>query len=400
MAHPAPAPAFVESLQAALVYWQGRLQEASPAELDAQRHNLYRAVQFGLRHPHTQAFAAEVATQAFSFVYGRGYWQEWRAILDEASDAALQLGLPARFWLLTRLGNLRRLTRDLPAALQAHEVALQVARESGERHLLAEGHYHLGHALRAARRYEEAHEQLHAGERFLAQLQGHDADRLAALLFNALGRVAQGAGRLPEAQVYLQQAVARAGECDDRVLPAHQWQDLGNVHRVSGDYDLALGCYERATDCLQGTSRRLELLRIGHDIGVLYFTRQDYVSAESAFRRVDMAFLHETGNLHLQALTLVSLGNALLYQARFDEAAQTLGESVVLWRQLGDDLELANAVGSLGEALAGLGDKEEARAHFEDALALLSGAADSARTRRLRTFFANEREKVAGQAQG
>jgi tetratricopeptide (TPR) repeat protein len=138
-------------------------------------------------------------------------------------------------------------------------------------------------------------------------------------------------------------------------------------------------------------------MMIHHSVGALHFSRKAYFLAEAAFRAIDFPFLRETGNVHMQAMVLVSLGNSLLYQEQYREAAATLRDSVSLWRQLQDDLELANAIGSVGEALAALGNHAEAAAAFDEALALLAQFPTDARAGRLRTLFTAELEKVAGQ---
>jgi tetratricopeptide (TPR) repeat protein len=395
MAKPVAAT-FVKSLQAALGYWQRRLNEAAPKELDAERHNLYRAVQFGLQHPETRTAAAELATSAFSFVFARGYWQEWLRVMEQAAAVAAELPALSRFWLLTRLGNLRRLNRHLDAALDVHREALVLSQQMGEPLLLAEAHYHLGRALRAVRRYQEAQAQLQAAETLLAQNGGEGAARLAVLTNNALGRVAHDRGQLDEAQIFLERAVAYAREHCDPSLLADQLHDLGNVHRDTGKYEEALAKYEEALSLLEDSGQRLNRILIQRSAGVLHFARQAYSQAEVVFRHIDRPFLHETGNLYQEAIILVSLGNAVLYQERYQEAVQTLADSVAIWRQLEDEVELANAVGSLGEALAGLGQKEDACAAFEEALALLSEYLDNPRARRLWMLFTGEHKKVAG----
>jgi tetratricopeptide (TPR) repeat protein len=360
---------------------------------------LYRTVQFGLALPHTQPAAAALVLAAFSFVFARGYWQEWLPVMEKAASVASLAQMGSRFWLLTRLGQLRRLNRKLAGALSAHRQALDVAAETGEPFLLAVAHYNLGRALRDARLYAEAETQLQTSAQLLEQMERDDAEGLAASVNNALGRLAHDRGQLADAQEFLERAVAIRREQGTPVPLADDLHDLGNLFRASGAYEPALACYEEALDLLQGTGHRLNRAQIHFSRGVLHFSRREYALAEAVFREIDLPFLRETGNLHLQAMILVSLGNALLYQRRYGQAADMLRGGVVLWEQLEDDLELANAIGSLGEALAGLGEKEKAGLMFDEALALLAHYPDSAKAGRLRALFTAEREKVAGQAE-
>lgn len=389
-----PDPQFVHSVQAALAYWQRRLEDAPPHELDAERHNLYRAIQFGLAHHDTQTTAAEAATRAFSFAHDQGHWQEWLRVMEQASPVCARLEAPAQFWFLTRLGNLRRLTRDLNGALRAHREALQLACATADLYLVAQAHYQMGRALRGARRHAEALEHLDTVEELIGRQEGEGADALAAFLHNAQGRVAHDQGRLADAQAHLERAVAIRRRMAQRVLLADDLLDLGYVHVDASEHDAALACFMEALAHLEGTDNRLRRLQVLHSIGVLHFAQGAYARAERFFREMDMRFLMETGNLRQQAMALVSLGNAMLYQGRHAEASQTLHESVALWRQLEDQEELANAIGSEGEALAGLGEREEARKMFDEALTVLANSPETARTRRLAVLFQTELEKV------
>lgn len=390
---------FVDSLQGALTFWQQRLASEPPTRLEPERHNLYRAVQFGLVLPHTQASAAALTVAAFPFVYARGYWQEWLPVMEKAVSVASMAQTGSTFWMLTRLGQLRRLNRKLAEALSAHGQALDVAVKTGEPFLMAVAHYDLGRALRDTRSYGEAEKQLQAAAQLLEQIEGEDALGLAASVNNALGRLAHDRGQLAEAQGFLERAVAMRRVHGPAVTLADNLHDLGNLFRASGAFERALACYDEALDLLQGTGHRLNRAQIHFSRGVLHFSRREYALAEAVFREIDLPFLRETGNLHLQAMILVSLGNALLYQGRYGEAVDMLRTAVALWEQLEDDLELANAIGSLGEALVGLGEKEKAGAMFDEALALLARYPDTARAGRLRALFIAEREKAAGQAE-
>ena len=404
-----PPAEFIQGLNAALAYWQERIGREPPVTLERERHNLYRAVHLGLALSGTQPLAAEVATDAFPFIYARGYWREWLPVMERAAHTpggsfhgAIWQSV-SRFWLLTRLGQLRRLNGRLSDAVRCHQEALGVAHETTQSLLIVEGQYQLGRALRDARQYVEAEEQLLAAEGLIAQVAGGGSDEhaaaLAANVQNALGRVMHDLGRLDEAQKHLSRAVAMRRKQGQPVPLADVLQDLGNALRADGSYDQALKCYEEGLGLLGGTDYPLNCALIQLGVGAVHFARRNYELAETVFRQIDVPFLREMGNLHVQAMTLSGLGNSLLYQNRHKEAAQALQESVELWRQLEDKLELANAVGSLGEALAGLGENTEAREMFAEALDLLAQYPASAKARRLHAFFTAERAKLTGTAE-
>ncbi|MCL4267283.1 MAG: hypothetical protein KJ069_29160 [Anaerolineae bacterium] len=82
-----PHPQFVRGLQAGLRYWQVQTQDESDASirrLDAERHNLYRLVQYGQAVPELWLDTAVLALNAFYLVERKGYWLEWIPILEQA----------------------------------------------------------------------------------------------------------------------------------------------------------------------------------------------------------------------------------------------------------------------------------------------------------------------------
>ena len=93
--------------------------------------------------------------------------------------------------------------------------------------------------------------------------------------------------------------------------------------------------------------------------------------AEKSLRQAYSPYLRQSGNLILQATAVVSLGNVLLKQERLVEAEAYLRLAIDLWRKVDDDLNLANAIGSLGEVLVLKGEAAEAILLFDEALALL-----------------------------
>jgi tetratricopeptide (TPR) repeat protein len=389
---------FLDSVRAGLEFWRERLETVPESELEQERHNIYRLVEIGLGLPGMQALAAEVAAAAFPFVHAGGYWPEWMPVVERAASLYPQQPAVLRFWLLTRLGQLRRLTGKCEGALPAHAEALAIADSLGEPLLRAEGGYHLGRAYRDAHRYSEAKGVLKAARQVLGQMEGEAANRIAAMIDNASGRLAHDVGQLAEARTFMERAVAMTRTLTKTAALAEQLQDLGNIHRAAGEYEAAREAFEEALVLLP-PGHPLARVMIQYDVGVLHFAQRDFAGAEAVFRAIDWPFLRETANLHLQARVLTALGNALLYQERGADAAETLEEAIPLWQQLEDDLELANAVGSRGEALAAIGKQEEAAGMFNKALAVLAHYPEHARAGRLRALFTKELDKLAAQAE-
>lgn len=369
------------------IYWQTWLTLSEPAQ------RLLQAM------PIVARSGGEVAAATFDFVLAHGYWAEWLQLMERAGSGYPERPTAARFWVLTRLGQLRRLNHKVPAAIDAHHEALDVAGETGEPLLVAEAHYHLGRALRDAHLGQRANEHLQDAVQILEQVEGEYAQRLTGLVLNALGLVAHDQGRFAEACEYLERSVAIARAVKRTYPLSERLMDLGNLYRSNGMYEDALAAYEEAISLLPASEYPLDRLQIQYCVGVLHFDQGDYAKAEQTFRGLDWAFLRDTLNLTRQAWLTTSLGNSVLYQRRYEEAAEVLRQAVTLWKELGDDLELANATGGLGEAFAGMGEKEEAGAMFARALQLLGQYPDSSMAARLRPFFSGEQAKLAEQGE-
>jgi len=109
-----PTAQFVQSVAGNLAYWQTRTEAATErhfGDLDFDRQNLYRAVQFGLALPQTRQLTVKLILRLFDFVEHRSYWREWLPVLEKArvscaEDPALECRL------LNQLGYFRRLNGE------------------------------------------------------------------------------------------------------------------------------------------------------------------------------------------------------------------------------------------------------------------------------------------------
>jgi tetratricopeptide (TPR) repeat protein len=394
----APTPQFVRSLEAALLYWREQIakqDEDNRAALDRERQNLYRVVRFGLRHPQTQSLAVDVALGLSTFVYARGYWVEWLPVLEEATMAATA---EQQFDALRRLGQLRRYSRQMDAAVAAHQSALAVARRRRNGLARGEAHFELALDYLEMRRLDEAERHARASMALLAET-GASSDEvleLTAETLHVLGNIARDRGNLVQATVCLEEALAirrRIGPL--RALVA-TIMDLATTLQQDRQADEALHYYKEAAVLLAPSDLDSLKFFAGYRIGTLHFSQQQWAEAEAAFRALDLRYLRQTGNVHYEAVVLTALGNTLLYQERLEEAAALLAQAIPMWQQVDDDIELANVLGSLGEVRAAQGATAEAATHFDEALALLAGHEDLASAQQLRTFFTEQREALPG----
>lgn len=386
------SPRFIKSITANIAYWTTESQdlrdETLPA-LDAERENILHAVQVGLRLPQTFAATAELALQSFLLVERRGYWREWMPVLQQLIATENDDHLRLKFNLLKQLGELQRLDRQLQAAVESHQAALNSAQQLADQEAVAQAKIGLSEDYRALRQYSQAEQYaLMALEWFTSQ----KAKRWLAVTLNTLGLIAQSRGEWVLSEQRLTRAVALWQQIEQPTELARSLNNLALTLQESGKFEEALRCYRDAATLLSQTASELEKVKLQISLGTLYFGLKQWPKAEAAFKKANSDYLHNSGHLYYRALIAQNLGNVLLIQKRFNKAEGHLRYGIELWEQVDDKLMLANSLGTLGQTLAGQGQAKEARRLLGQAISLLAPySADNALARELLDEFETER---------
>jgi tetratricopeptide (TPR) repeat protein len=383
---------FVASIDNAFRYWRQRLV-TDLAAVDRERHNLYRAVLFGLAHPATASAAAALALQLYPLVMARGYWREWQPLLAEALRYCCHDEPRLRVSLLNFLGQAQRVSGRVEASIASHLAAAPLAETLDDPFALSETYHFLARAHLDARHYELA-EQYAQSVLDLPPIETPLGLHYVADSLRTLALAARSRGEFEQAIDMMVRAVDLWRHAGDHYELATGLHDLGLTVRLAGDPDLALVFFTQASELLSSTIHVTDQLIVQYNIGVVHFARDDWAAAESAFRQIDLAYLRETGNLIWEANVLTALGNSLLYQTRCPEAVPLLRSAVAIRRQLEDAVELGNAIGGLGEVLACQGETGEALACFDEAIALFGAFPDHPRSQRLLAFFIEKRAEL------
>jgi len=392
-----PSPHFVKAIHASLSYWQERtnqLDDRAIGKVDAERQNLYRAVQFGLVLPQTWQATAIVILQSFDLVERRGYWQEWLTTVERALNICPQDERQLRFKLLIRLGQLQRFTRQLAQAIETHYAAEAVAQQLGDAQALAEAHFNLSECYWYSRDYEKAD---HYGLSALEQFEQLNVDlKWCAATLNTLGMVAWWRGDLPLAEQRLSKAVDYWRIIAQPTQLARVLNNLAGTLRSAKKYELALQYLDEAGQKLASTTSELDKTMVNITRGGLYYDLQQWAKAEAAFRQADSLYLARSGHIFYQALVAQGLGNTLLKQGRLVEAEEYLHQGLALWRQASDNLMLANTLGTLAETLAAQGRSVEAIALYDEALTHLAQHPGDAWARKLHSEFQTQKRTLTG----
>jgi tetratricopeptide (TPR) repeat protein len=362
---------FAGYVQNNLHYWLAKsaaLADDDIGVLALERQNIFRAVQIGLSHPPVAEIAVQVALQVFRLVELYGYWQEWIPILQQAVELSKKDTYQIK--LLDQIGFLYRLTGDLEQAISIHEEAARQAKKSGEIGELARIYFNLGTDYREFRAYDEA-------ERY-AQLAGQaftdsetTAPRNQAAIANLRGLIAHHQGDYETALAHYEAAIPLWQEAGATAYLVRSLLSKGLSLEKLGGYDTALTVYDQATKILDDAGLELDKVAVAINRGNIHFHLGQLPQAIAAYKSADSNALHRSGNLNLQAMINTNLG--IVYQEMKDpnRAAAFLDKSIVLWRQVGDEVMLANALNSAADVLVMLWRISEARIYYKEALGLV-----------------------------
>jgi tetratricopeptide (TPR) repeat protein len=190
-------------------------------------------------------------------------------------------------------------------------------------------------------------------------------------MLNTLGLISLHRDRLAEAQSVCSSPLPLWRQFDEPTELARVLNNLANTCLEQDHLEAALHYYQEALEHLALTESALDKAEVLVNLGALYFKWEQYDKVGNRAAPGRLTSVRRSGYFRLRALLAQNLGNTLLKLEQVAEAEKYLRQSLALWQQLGDELMLANTVGTLAEALAAQGQVETAVAHFDNALQLL-----------------------------
>ena len=370
-----PTPSFLNGVKANLEYWQVYTRDADPGykALDADRHNLYRAVQAGLSFPDTQPAATQLALELFSYIELGSYWREWMMVLDRAL-ALESHPAPVRCRLLNQSGFLHMHTRQFSEALRAHEAAKEMAAQGEMLDELAEACFGLCQVYYFKHAYAEAESY---GQRALETYVQTGSLKKQGNVHNILGMLAHVQGKYALAEAHLEKTLELHAQTNSP-RRAHYLNNLALTYQAQEKYEHARQCFLEALALVEDQSQPWIQNNTLNSLGTLYFAMDRYRDAETTFLAIDAAFLHRIGNLVALAQRANNLGQVYLKQKRLEEAERALRHALTLWQQTEDRINLANTLGSLAEVLVLQENFSQALLSYEEAIPLFSPFLDNA----------------------
>lgn len=382
---------FMKGLEGNLAYWFD-LIDRFPDQLKIDHPNLLLAIQFGLTLPETQMIAIRLTVKSLTMIENLGQWQTWFPTLERILTNQLCHEISLRIRVLNWFGRWLRLSRLLDKAILAHQEAEMLAKQLDDKQAFAEVCLCLSEDYLRSHQYEMAEKYGDLSLDEFNYLEGNR--RFQAAAFNTLGLVAFERGDLSSAEINLRQAANLWQSLDRPTQSARTLKNLGFTMQRQKCLDEALLYYQEALNYLAETASELDKVEIQNNIGILYFEWEEYDKAEIVFRQAKTAVRRLSGSYQISGSLSQNLGNVLLRQKRFTRAETHFRQSMILWQQFNNNLELANTLGSLGEAMTGQGEIDMAKSLYDEALDLLTLYPENGWAKKLRAEFASNREAL------
>jgi len=257
------------------------------------------------------------------------WFEAERRVLMAAVAHALEAGFDTYVWQILRaLGRFLSLRGPWHDWVAAGQTALTAAQRLGDRAVQADVHHQLSFACARLGRYEDAYAHLRDALSIFAEL-GDTSSQ--AEIHNALTLVLHSEGRDADALGHARQALELFTAAGDRFGEVLALNAVGWSYTKLGDHQQALSYCGRAIDLLR---------ELGHYPG-------------------------------LEAGTWDSLGYAHHHLGDYTEAAVCYRHAIGLFRETGDRWGQADTLGHLGDTRHATGRPDEARAAWEEALAIL-----------------------------
>ncbi|AKV03275.1 Adenylate cyclase [Labilithrix luteola] len=235
------------------------------------------------------------------------------------------------------------------------------AEGSTEQQLRALHHY--GDVLQVLGKSDEA---LDAFNEMLARAYRLNLKSKGGAAHSRIGRLYRDTGRLEDAKIHLEAALALFEESNDERGIASTIDDLGKLYWLRGDYPRALESTQRALVMRRKFGDRRSIALSLNNLGLVYQDSGQFKLALDAFEQA-LRIRREIGDLVGVSISLNNLGTVAQDQ-RDDRQALTLFlEAYEVAKETGDRNRLALILTNLGETSNRLGDPAKAIQHLKQA---------------------------------
>jgi tetratricopeptide (TPR) repeat protein len=157
----------------------------------------------------------------------------------------------------------------------------------------------------------------------------------------------------------------------------HLWHDLGSVFQLKGEFDSALGAFERMLRLAWVVASRTKAAVAFNKMGRIYRNKGDLPIALEYLER-GLELFEQSDDTRGIAGSLDDIGQVLWLMSRYDEALDRSAAALETRRQLGDKRSIAVSLVNIGNIERHRGLFAEAEACYREALDLRTALGDSA----------------------
>ncbi len=246
------------------------------------------------------------------------------------------------------------------------------------------------HWMRGA--YEPAERFMRRSLEIRRELQTSDGGRSVALSLNNLGLVYQDSGRFEEAQQAFQEALQIRREIGDLPGMSQTLNNIASIHQDSGDLARATHLWEEALEYAMSVGDRMRQAVILTNLGENAYRQQKPEEAIAVLERAE-AISSTLGDRILEAEILRGLAEAHMLVRDIASARDFIARSIELFERARSKPFLAVALRTAGEiaAAGGWGGEahERAREAFEQSIQIFEELGNDVELARSYDSFAN-----------
>lgn len=252
----------------------------------------------------------------------------------------------------------------LEAAIDGYDAAIAAADRAGDQRTVAEGLRALAIARHRMNDSVVARQFGHRS-RLVAERLGDEV--LVARALNTLAAFDLSDGRLDDARLGFSAALPLAGR--DLSLGGRIHQNLGIIANITGDFPVALSCYEAALSAFELAGDDRGCAMVHNSFGQLSADQRRWDDAEQHFAR-SLECTSRLGEVHLRGQALISQTEVQIQRGALEDARRNAEEALGIFDQLDATKDKADAYRVLGVVYHAMGRSTLAEARFKSAIRL------------------------------